>query len=56
MSENSYDHACNNTLARRGNVIDNVHVNNAFTVCFFCTLMVKNRQAVSRVEVQGPVV
>ena len=26
-----YDHMCNNTLARRRNVIDNVRVNNAFS-------------------------
>ena len=30
MSKTSYDHTCNNTLARTPNVIDNVHVNNAF--------------------------
>ena len=30
MSLNSYDHACNNTLVRTRNVIDNVRVNNAF--------------------------
>ena len=28
----SYDHTCNNTLARRSNVIDNVRVNNAFLI------------------------
>ena len=28
----SYDHTCNNTLARRRNVIDNVRVNNAFLI------------------------
>ena len=26
----SYDHTCNNTLARRRNVIDNVRINNPF--------------------------
>ena len=30
MRLNSYDHTCNNTLARKRNVIDNVRVNNAF--------------------------
>ena len=30
VSEKSYDHACNNTLARTRNVIDNVHVNVRF--------------------------
>ena len=30
MSLKSYDHTCNNTLARRRNVIDNVRVNNPF--------------------------
>ena len=28
----SYDHTCNNTLARTRNVIDNVRVNNAFFI------------------------
>ena len=32
MSEKSYNHTCNNTLARRRDVIDNVRVNNAFLV------------------------
>ena len=31
MSCRPYDHTCNNTLARRRNVIDNVRVNNAFS-------------------------
>ena len=30
MSKKLYDHMCNNTLARRRNVIDKVRVNNAF--------------------------
>ena len=30
-SYKSYDHTCNNTLARRCNAIDNVRVNNAFS-------------------------
>ena len=30
MPYKSYDHMCNNTLARLRNVIDNVRVNNAF--------------------------
>ena len=28
----SYDHTCTNILARRRNVIDNVHVNNTFLI------------------------
>ena len=32
MSYKSFDHTCNNTLARRRNVIDDVHVNNAFLI------------------------
>ena len=32
MSLKSYDHTCNNTLARRRNVIDNVRVNSAFPI------------------------
>ena len=31
MSWKSYDHTCNNTLARKRNVIDNVHVNNGLS-------------------------
>ena len=31
MSYKSYDHMCNNTLARTHNVIDNVGVTNAFS-------------------------
>ena len=31
MSEKSYNHTCNNTLARKRNVIDNVCVDNAFS-------------------------
>ena len=31
MSYKSYDHSCNNTLARMHNVTDNVHINNAFS-------------------------
>ena len=27
----SYEHTCNNTLARKRNVIDNTRVNNAFS-------------------------
>ena len=30
VSLKSYDHTCNNTLARTRNAIDNVRVNNAF--------------------------
>ena len=30
VSLKSYDYTCNNTFARRRNVIDNVHVNNVF--------------------------
>ena len=30
VSQKSYDHTCNNTLAHRRNVIDNVRVNNTF--------------------------
>ena len=29
----SYDHPCNNTLARTRNVVDNVRVNDAFSYC-----------------------
>ena len=32
MSKKSYDHACNNTLVHTLNVIDNVHVNDAFLI------------------------
>ena len=32
MSSKSYDHTCNNILARTRNVIDNVRVNNAFVI------------------------
>ena len=31
MSQKQYDYTCNNTLARRRNVIGNVRVNNAFS-------------------------
>ena len=30
MSQKSYDHTCNNTMARTCKVIDNICVNNAF--------------------------
>ena len=32
MSEKSYDHMCNNTVAHRRNIIDKVCVNNTFPI------------------------
>ena len=34
MSYKSYDHTCNNTLARISNVIDNVHVRFSIEIMF----------------------
>ena len=31
VSRKSYDHTCNNSLARMLNVIDNIRVNNVFS-------------------------
>ena len=44
MSYKSYDHMCNNTLARMRNAIDKARVNNRFHIeLIFILKMIKSR-------------
>ena len=51
---NRNDHTCNNTLARRCNVADNVHVNNAFLIEIMIIFKVINSHFKGSYDKQNP--